>query len=231
MVVARRATRRYVVPVTHRVANPTERDPNVIKRLAVSAAALFMFAILPGVAEAQTTDYPPGTAPTSTVDDAPPPTVEDGAFVPGATLDIGVSSTAIVAGRTYTGTLESHPIALPNTVALQDGFVLFRDVPIPSDFELGAYHKITLVDAATGAVVAISDFYVGSDGRVFATAPAAGGGSASPVAPGGGATTGQLPRTGSGAGAPVKAGLGLIAVGGLAVLSVRTRRTRDAVTA
>lgn len=203
----------------------------MIKRLAASAGAIFILALSVGVAGAQTTDYPPGTAPVATVDDdAPPPTLEGGAFIPGATLDIGVSSTAIVEGRTYTGTLESHPIPLPNTVALRDGFVLFRDVPIPSDFELGEYHRITLVDAATGAVVAISDFYVGADGRVSATAPAAGGGSASPAAPGGGATAGRLPRTGSGVETPVKAGLGLIAVGGLAVLSVRSRRQRDAVT-
>lgn len=133
---------------------------------------LIGLALSADIAGAQSSEYPPDTTgDDSPPDDAPPPSVGDGEFTPGGTEDIGISSDGIVAGRSYTGTLNSHPVTLPTTLATSNGSIVFNDVPIPTDFELGAKHSITVVDAETGEVVARSFFYVTEDGGVLAAAP------------------------------------------------------------
>ncbi len=119
-------------------------------------------------------------------------------------------------------------------MAASAGSILWTDVLIPADFELGANHSITVVDDLTGAVVAVSNFYVSADGTVHSSAAAArGSGSGSGAGSGAGigsgasrrsgSTAGQLARTGSDSDVPAKLGVGLVALGALIVLTVRRR--------
>jgi LPXTG-motif cell wall-anchored protein len=203
----------------------------MMRRTTVSLLLLVMAsAASMGTASAQQSDYPPGTTAPGPPASVGPPFIESGSFTPGTRQNLGIAAAAIQQGRRYGGTLRSTPVALPSTVAASAGSIVFADVLIPADFALGANHSITVVDEQSGAVVAVSNFYVTADGKVLSTASgAAGSGSGSGAGSGSGgsaqrSSAGGLPRTGSDNDMQVKLGIGLVAAGGLAVLAVRRRR-------
>ncbi len=104
-------------------------------------------------------------------------------------------------GRSYGGVLQSSLVTLAPTVA-HGQQVVFR-VTLPSDFELPAYHRVTVTDAASGVTVVRTRFWIDGSGHLAAA----------------GTDTGAsaLPHAGSGhADDLVKSAAALLAVGGQA---------------
>lgn len=162
-----------------------------------------------GTAQAQ--DYPgppPAPGASCTVD-----ATVNAALVANAVVDIRVSCTLIVAGRTYTGILASTPVALPATVAEGNGAITFRGVRLPADFETNHSHMVSLVDQATGITLGTDTIFVDKNGRITA------------------APKSNLPKTGSNSTDPfLKGGAALVALGGVALM-VSRRRKASATTA
>jgi hypothetical protein len=201
------------------------------KRIAGSIAVLVAMSVSTGTASAQEQDHP--TATTSPVVSVDPPFVASGSFAPGTRQHLGIAAAAIEQGRRYRGTLDSRPFPPPATMPASDGAMLWTDVLIPTDFELGADHRMTVVDDVTDVVVAETDFHVDLDGTVHAfapvdpgSAPAGGperGAGSTSGASGRSSGEGWLARTASDTDVPAKLGVGLLALAALAVLTVHTR--------
>lgn len=185
-----------------------------------------------GAAPAHGDDHRFGITPPSILVD--PPFIDSGRFSPGTRQRLGIAAAAIEPTGSYSGTLSSTPASPLEAIVTSAGLILWADVLIPADFELGGDHRITVVDNRSGAVVAVSDFYVGVDGTVRAFAPASvrsGTTSRSEsVAERRSGTSGEraagdgrLDRIASDPDAPAKLAVGLVALAALTVLSAHKR--------
>ncbi len=173
----------------------------------MAALALVVLVLTAPTARAQ--DYP-GTTPTTPTVSCLVSITIGAPLVPGGVVSITLGCSSIEAGTTYTGVLQSTPVALPATVAQSDGAVTFANVRLPTDFELGDHHAVSLVAQSSGASLGAATFYVDPTGRITA-APSA--------------DTGGLPRTGADYVEPVLRWAGsLLAAGALALLVARRRR-------
>jgi hypothetical protein len=200
------------------------------KRIAGSIVVL-VATLVPAAAAWAQADVPAPGAPASAVS-VDPPFVASGSFTPGVRQHLGIAAAAIQQSHTYRGSLSSTPVAPLPPVVASAGAILWTDVLVPAGFELGAEHRITVIDDVTGAVVAVSDFYVGADGTIHAFAPArtpagtpagsAGAARSGSEAPGA-ATGGHLARIASDPDAPAKLSVGLVALAALIVLTVHKR--------
>lgn len=171
--------------------------------------AIVAVAFTAGTAAAQ--DYPPTSPPPSQA--CTPTPAFSAPALPNATVNVTVGCGGIEAGRSYTGSLASTPVALPTTQATADDVVTFNSVRLPADWATNANHTVTLVDAGTGATLGSAQFFVDRTGRI--SAPQTGG---------------NIPRTGSDYVAPaLSIGAALLAVGTLSVVAARRRRAAGAV--
>jgi len=176
-------------------------------RLTLIAGLLGLFALVLGAGAAQAQDYPGTTA-------GPPPagcTVVisfSAPALPNATVNVTFTCSSIVAGKTYTGVLNSTPVSLPATVAAQAGKVTFSNVKLPADWKVNATHTGTLVDQASGAALGTDDFFVSAAGAIT-TPPST-----------------NLPKTGTDYVGPALRGAAvLLAAGGIVLMAARRRRT------
>ena len=189
-----------------------------MRRKAIAAllaiGACLLFAVPAAAQEAPNDDYPPAQGASVSA---------SGALLPGAVVDITVGCSALVAGQTYSGTLDGASIG---TGVAADGSVTFEDVTIPEDFELEAFHTIEVADS-NGIVVCSAQFYVDSEGNITS-----GPVTVTTEAPGTGATggTGALPRTGSDfTETGLRVGGAAVALGAVAVaIAAKRRRTARA---
>lgn len=152
--------------------------------------------------------YPPGSPEVTSVCVEPGVT---GNLPPGGIGALTVTCDAIEFGDVLSGTF--GPLRLPPTPAQGDGFVTFT-VDVPSDFRTDQSYVLGLLDE-DGRTIGSTSVYVAPNGSVGGPAVAPSGRSSR--------TPGRLVRTGSDL-LPAKVGLGLVAAGGLTVLTVRKRR-------
>lgn len=196
------------------------------KRIAVSIVVMVAMSVSVPTAAAQDDNDLVGTTPPAVSVD--PPFVASGRFTPGTRQHLGIAAATIQPARSYRGTLSSTPLAPPATMVVNAGSILWTDVLIPADFDLAANHSITVTDDLTGAVVAVSDFYVDVDGSVHAFPPggarARSAGAPESGARGSSAASGDQ-RFGfaSDSDVPAKLGVGLVALAALAVLTAHKR--------
>ena len=124
-----------------------------------------------------------------------------------------VSLAGIKSGNSYRAVLRSTPVAIPATVATQDGQVTFRDVMLPDDWDSGS-HTLTVYDAESGDLVDTITFNVdvSSDSQPELTTPD-------------GFVPGDLPATGGSGNGLLKPALVFLLLGALLVLVARRRKS------
>jgi len=183
-------------------------------RLTVIAGLVALLGLVLGVnpTQAQTPDYP-GPTPTTAPRACTLTAQQNGPMLPNAVISITLGCESVVTGRSYTGVLNSTPIALPVTVAGANNRVTFNNVRLPADFALNAFHTVTLVDAATGNTLGSTTFFVNGAGAVTG-------------APDGRTPGTNLPKTGTDyVGPALRGGAVLLATGGIVLLVSRRRRS------
>jgi hypothetical protein len=174
--------------------------------IAVAGAAL---AICLLAAPAASQDYPGTTVPLGPVT-CTGSISASGALLPNASVDITATGSCLVGAGTVNGVLQSTPIALP-TVPVTGSSATFP-VRLPADWELNAFHTISVTDADTGALLLTNRFYVDGKGRITSPPKAARG----------------IPRTGSNSDDLAKGGIALVAVGAGALAVARRRKASTA---
>jgi len=124
-----------------------------------------------------------------------------------------VSLAGIKSGNSYRAVLRSTPVAIPATVATEDGQITFRDVMLPDDWDSGT-HTLTVYDAESGDLVDTISFNVdvSDDAQPESTT--------SP-----GFVPGDLPATGGSGNGLLRPALIALLLGVLLVLAARRRNT------
>lgn len=175
----------------------------LVRTTLATAVAILAFGVMAPAATAQ--DYPGTTA-------APAPapctvTVTSNLpLVPNAQVIISGTCLLLTDGTAVNGTFHSTPITLP-TVKVVGNTASFP-VKLPADFDVKAFHTLTITNAATGRLLLNGQIYVDSTGKIT-KAPA----------------STPLPRTGaSHTDDLLKVGVVLLAAGAGATVVARKRR-------